>query len=75
MKRYWPEKGEILHNGIRQYFEEDFGYLEALGREIARQETILRVTEEPALGRHIQKMRDVYGDARWNFVQKWNTKK
>lgn len=72
MKFYVPEKEPVLHDGVRQYLQEDLDYITALAREIARQDVIIQVTEENSRRRHRQRLTDMYVTARQAFLKKWS---
>lgn len=69
-KYYFPEKDQIRVNGVRQYFEEDLGYMAELLQLIGYQEAINKMTEDR--WQYLRKLRDLYSEARSEFIQKWN---
>lgn len=71
MKRYIPEFGEIWHDDVRQYLQEDMSYiLEILG-ELVRQRSIVTLSGEPALYKHIGKLEDLYHKTYSAFLKRW----
>lgn len=72
---FFPEKGEIRYNGVRQFLQEDLDHLVDYARAIAQEEVILRVTEEPSRRARITKLRDRFFQLRGDFLTKWDKKK
>lgn len=62
----------IRHNGVRQTFEEELNLISTYDALIARYYVEVRVTEDPTLRKHIQRLSARCSKLRSAFIEKWN---